>query len=128
MKPYIVVEGKSDAAALKRFLPPAIKAKCRFIVGKGRSSAISDARTLLVLSKEPVALVVDADTNDPSQLKKQKTTLRQLLQSAAAGINCEAFLAIPTMDSIVAKHGPVNEIPLIIELTEFVKSNTQHLN
>ena len=57
---YIVVEGQTDAAALRRILPTSIKEQCDFVIGNGKSAAISDARTILILSREPVALVVDA--------------------------------------------------------------------
>jgi len=119
---YIVVEGSDDASILRRILPTAVKAKCGFVVAKGRSAAISDARTLLVLSKEPVALVVDADTTDNFEVEKQEATLRELLYSASAGIKCDVFLAVPSLTAILANHGPVNQIELVKKLVAFVNS------
>jgi hypothetical protein len=119
---YVVVESSRDASILRRFLPTAVKAKCGFVVAQGRSAAISDARTLLVLSKEPVALVVDADTTNISEIKKQEATLRKLLHSASAGIKCDVFLAVPSLTEIWSNHGPVNQIELVKKLIAFVDS------
>jgi len=123
---YIVVEGQADAAALRRVLPSSIRQKCDFVIGDGKSAAISDARTILALAKEPVALVVDADDIDPSRIAEQQKTLNQLLQSAASGTPCEAFLVIPNMDSIMAHRGPVNQMPIVRALISFVKGIHQN--
>ena len=119
---YIVVEGQNDASALRRILPPAIKEKCDFVIGDGKSSAISDARTILALSREPLVLVVDADDSDINRVEEQWKTLNQLLQSAASGTPFSVFLAFPNMEYIMAHRGPVNHMPIVKEIVAFVKS------
>ena len=119
---YIVVEGAADASALRRILPNEVKKQCDFVIGRGKSAAISDARTLLTISREPVALVVDADDADPTRVREQQKILKQLLESAASGIPCRAFLAVPNLDSIMANRGAVNQMPLVKEIVDFVKS------
>jgi len=119
---YIVVEGRNDAAALRRILPPAITEKCNFVVGNGKSSAISDARTILAMSREPLVLVVDADDNDINRVEEQRKTLNQLLQSAASGTPCSVFLAVPNMDVVMENRGPVNQMPIVKQIVEFVRS------
>lgn len=125
MKPYLVVEGRTDAEILRRFLPRSLQQHYKLVIGDGKSSAISDARTLLTLSREPVALVVDADTTDPDQVREEESTTRQLLQSASAGINCEVFLAVPNLEGIRQNHGAVNQIPLIRNLVRFIRENSR---
>lgn len=123
---HVVVEGKSDAAILRRLLPNRVAAKCEFVIAGGKSSAISDARSLLVLSSEPIALVVDADTADSNAIAQQEETLRQLLRSGPRSSMAEVFLAIPSLEAIMQDHGPVNQIPLVKRIVEFVERAMNH--
>lgn len=121
---YVIVEGNRDAKALKRLLPTWILQRSRILTADGKSSAISDARTILVLEKHPVALVVDADTEDLRSAGQEREVLRQLLRNAAAGVSCEAFLAVPTLDEVEAKHMSADTVSYLKELKDFVKSAT----
>src|SRR4051794_40219032 len=94
---YVVVEGKESADYLRRILPDRARAKCEFVLGKGKSSAISDARTLMVLSDRPIALVLNADTENLEEVERQRDTLRQLLRSGVRSPKTQAFLAIPSL-------------------------------
>src|SRR6266480_6313883 len=66
---YIVVERVSDEVILRRLLPRPLVQLSLFVISEGRSAAVSTARTLLTLSRGPVALVVDADTVDQSRVQ-----------------------------------------------------------
>ena len=59
---YVVTEGDTDVAVLKRVLPEGIVASAEFVpAGGGMDSARSLARSLLASRQRPVALVVDAE-------------------------------------------------------------------
>jgi hypothetical protein len=77
---YVVTEGKLDEQILsmiaKQFLPGR---NIVFVDGKGRSNAISLARSLLSARKEPVAFVVDADTVNPGLIEEQRQSFESLL-------------------------------------------------
>lgn len=80
MKSYVVVEGKLDVdilSAVKRSVAPGIDVV--FVDGKGKSNAVSLARSLLVARKCPVALVVDADTVNPNLVQEQRQGFESLL-------------------------------------------------
>ena len=97
---YVVTEGQSDARILKRLLPQAVVEGTEFVVGAGRYSAQSLAATILAVKRRPVALVVDADTEDELAIREQAEFLRELLRQTAAGIPFEVFTAVPEMEAV----------------------------
>ena len=119
---YVVVEDNAGANTLKRLLPRTLAGKTRFVIADAKGSAVSDARTILVLKKRPLALVVDADANDESSVKERRETLRQLLRNVAPGVACEAFVAVPTVEELARKGAAVDKIALVEELSAFLKS------
>jgi hypothetical protein len=117
---YLVVEGRTDAAMLRRLLPPRVRQKIAFVLGDGKSSAISTARTLLTLGDRPVGLLVDSDFQHPATAR-QRAKLRQLLHKASQGLAYEVFIAVPDLDDIYLNSGP-NRTPLVQEITAFVEN------
>lgn len=99
-KVIVVVEGKTDAMILKAILPADVIRKVQFVVGSGRYSAQSLARTILAYERQPVALVLDADTTDESSVKEQLAYIRRALGEVASDIPYEAFLAVPEIEEI----------------------------
>ena len=97
---YIIAEGSTDAFILKRLLPEELLAKTRVVTADGSSAAVSDARTILALSKEPVALVVDANTDNKRVIAQRHENLTHLLTRAAPGIPCGVFFAVPTIETV----------------------------
>lgn len=99
-KTVVVVEGKTDEMILKAILPADVNKRARFVVGSGRYSAQSLARTILAYERQPVALVLDAETMDESSVKEQLAYLRKALSEVAIDLPCEAFLAVPEIEAI----------------------------
>jgi hypothetical protein len=121
---YVVVEGPSDAAILRRLLPRRLTERCDFVQGGGgRTAAVSTARTLLTLSREPVAIVIDADTDDQSRVQTERQTIAELLEGAVTGTRYRLFLAIPNLETIASQGQPVNQIPLVQQLVDFIESS-----
>jgi len=97
---YIVTKGQWDTALLKLLLPENLARDTSFVTGSGSYSAQSIARSILAVKQLPVALVVDANTVNEQAICERRDFLRELLHQAAAGVPCEAFLAIPEIEIV----------------------------
>ena len=62
---YVLVEGPSDAAFLRRILPKELLSNAELVIAGGSSGIPSLARSVLVRRKCPVAVVMDSDSVDP---------------------------------------------------------------
>ncbi|NJM07303.1 hypothetical protein HC891_15595 [Candidatus Gracilibacteria bacterium] len=100
MKTYIIVEGSFDAEVLQRMLAPDTLLVSHIIVGGGKSSGASLARSLLSQRAEPVILVMDADTVHPETLLEQQKVYTDLLGAVAINTPYEVLLAIPELEVI----------------------------
>lgn len=97
---YVVTEGKTDVELLKRVLPERIVQATEFVPGHGMDSARSLARSILASKRLPVALVVDADTDDERTVREREGFLDYYLRQAAAGIPFRVFTAIPEIEAV----------------------------
>jgi hypothetical protein len=120
---YIVLEGVSAEVILRRLLSPLLIHLSRFVRSQGKTAAISTARTLLALSKGPVALVVDADTLDQGRVQTNRQTITELLEAAPHRMPYQLFLAIPDLNTIASEGGPPDQIPLVRQLKDFIESS-----
>jgi hypothetical protein len=100
---YIITEGETDQEILKTVLPPRILGGVDFIVGAGRYSAQSLARSVLAVEETPVALVLDSDTANEEAIREQLDFLRASLSQASAGVKFEVFLAIPEIEILLVQ-------------------------
>jgi hypothetical protein len=99
-KAYVIVEGAADAEILKKLLPQNILDEIGLIVGKGRYNIQSLARSILAVNRIPVAVVVDASTDDETLVQEQHDLLREMLGQASPNIPFEVFLAVPQIESL----------------------------
>jgi len=97
---YLVAEGKSDVEILQKLLPETIVKNTQFIVGGSKYSAQSLAGTILAVKSLPVALVIDADTEDKLAIREKSELLHQLLHQASPGIPFEVFTAVPELEAV----------------------------
>ncbi len=102
-KAYMITEGKSGADILRAVLPEGILRRTEFIVGDGRYSAQSLARSVLAAEQAPAALVLDADTSDPAAVQEQIEFLRYSLIQASPDTESEAFLAVPETEILLVQ-------------------------
>lgn len=100
-KVYLVTEGAFDVEMLRKILPEDVVSQTEFITGAGRYSAQSLARSILTAKRAPVALVIDADTVEPSAIEEQKDFLKELLNQASAGTPFEVFIAVPELEVLL---------------------------
>ena len=96
---YVVTEGDTDVAVLKRVLPEGIVASAEFVpAGGGMDSARSLARSLLASRQRPVALVVDADTSDQLEVQERVDFLDYYLRQGAGATRFGVFAAVPEIE------------------------------
>jgi hypothetical protein len=115
---YVVTEGAVDAKILQKLLPKQVVEDTEFVAGAGKYSAHSLAVTLLALKQRPLALVIDADTNNQNLIQEQRSYLQELLRQAASDTRFEIFAAVPTLESIFFQDRDLIEQALHRKLTE----------
>jgi hypothetical protein len=97
---YVVTEGATDVRILKKLLPMPLVNETEFVAGSGSYSAQSLATTLLAVKQRPVALVVDADTDNLIAIQERRDFLRELLRQAASDVQFEVFTAVPELEIV----------------------------
>lgn len=109
VKPYLVVEGELDAHILRRLLPVDVVRGTEFVVAQGSYAVQSLATTLLGVRRRPLALVVDADTTNPSIVQEKVDLLRYLVRPAAGNIPFAVFVAVPEIEVVLLYDRPLFE-------------------
>jgi hypothetical protein len=100
----IVTEGQLDEALIGQLLRshPALRdLNIRVRAAGGRSAAQSKARTILTERREPVALVVDADTVDPRAVQQQRGFLEARLEQTAPPEEWRVILIVPEIEVLL---------------------------
>lgn len=69
---YVITEGQYDAEFLKKVLPAELLEKIDFVARHGLYTLQSLARSILAVKQQPVALVVDADTNEQTSAQERE--------------------------------------------------------
>jgi len=103
MKALIITEGKLDQLLLEGILKthPRLRGRYTIVVGGGESSAASLARSYLATSDARVALIADADTNDPDEVPRKHAALSDALGAVAAADRYLVLLAVPEIEIIL---------------------------
>ncbi len=100
-KPYLVVEGEFDAHILRRLLPVDVVRDTELVVAQGSYAVQSLATTLLGVRRRPLALVVDADTTNPSIVQEKVDLLRYLVRQGAGNVPYALFVAVPQIEVVL---------------------------
>jgi hypothetical protein len=101
MNSYIVVEGQTDGALLRRLLPKNLLDNVHVVVSGGKSAAISLSRSILSARQMPTILIIDSHTNNEHQEHEQRIILDDLLRPVAGTTDYLIELAVPEMESIL---------------------------
>ncbi|BAY99049.1 hypothetical protein NIES37_30280 [Tolypothrix tenuis PCC 7101] len=97
---YLITENDKDIEILQRLLPQNLSQNIKFIAGESSYRARSLASSLLATRKTPVALVLDADTDNESQIFERQDLINYVLNQASSGIPYQIFLAIPELEIV----------------------------
>ena len=106
---YILTEGNTDIEILQKLLPKNLIQDIKFIAGASSYRARSLASSLLATQKIPVSLVIDADTDNPSQVFEKKDLINYVLSQVSSGIPFQISLAIPEIEIIFLQNKPLIE-------------------
>ncbi len=111
----IVVEGKTDAMAIRAILGADLARRARIFAAQGRTSLVTVARNLFVHEGGPVLIVMDSDTTTVHMVEEQKALARAAVESHIPGImngrdrGVEVFAFVPEIEAIFF------EAPLALE-------------
>jgi hypothetical protein len=97
---YVITEGRTDIEILKHLLPQPLLAETTFVEGGGGTAALSLSSTILAVKQRPVALIMDADTENQTEIEKRENFLRGWLQQTAAGTPFSILIAVPEIEVI----------------------------
>ena len=105
---FLIAEGDTDIALLKKLIPDRYTKDIRFIAGKGYSAATSLASSLLYNKSDSyVILVLDADTTDPTLVQERYDFLDWQLRRMSVDRSYKIFLFIPMIEALFINHGVV---------------------
>lgn len=97
---YTITESKFDKEILENLLPKQIVQNTEFVAASGKYGAQSLASTILAIKLLPVALVINANTEDELRIREQADLLYQLLRQSSPGIPFEVFIAVPELSAV----------------------------
>ena len=98
---YVVTEGAADTEILKRCFPEELLSDIYITAGWGWSSAMSLAGSILVVKARPVALVVDADSEDEAAIEERRAFTRSFLRRTSVDVSFDVFLAVPEFEAVL---------------------------
>ncbi|MGG6270672.1 hypothetical protein ACQ4M3_38880 [Leptolyngbya sp. AN03gr2] len=144
---YVVTDRETDVAILKKLLPSDLAQHLTFYAAHGKYSARSAAGTLLSDRMRPVALVLDADTDNPVEVGEKIELVNTMLYPASSPETpFKVFLAAPSIPSLLsssfvdnaelvemlnhlspAQIQAVQQHPLIQQLIEFLSNATRQV-
>ncbi|MDB9308975.1 hypothetical protein PN471_10055 [Aphanizomenon sp. CS-733/32] len=98
---YIVLEGNKNQEILEKLLPKNLIQDVKIVVGESQYEVRSLASSLLATKNTPVILILDADTDNESQIFEKQDLINYLLRRASAGIPFQVSLAVPEIEIIL---------------------------
>lgn len=98
---FIVTHGRPNAELLRRVLPAEFADRVDVLDAGWSSSVKSMARTLLVTRRKPVAIVVDADSDDRFQAGVMANDIEEVVELAARGVPMKVLVAIPELEAVL---------------------------
>jgi hypothetical protein len=114
-KLLIVVEGKTDAMAIRAILGADLARRARVFAAQGRTSLVTVARNLFFHEGGPVLIVMDSDTTTAHMVEEQKALTRAAVESLIPGImngrdrGVEVFAFVPEIEAIFFEAPPALE-------------------
>lgn len=101
MSTIVLVEGNFDRMFLAKLIAEEqahYDVEIR-VVG-GISAFFSYARTLLAVSRIPVAVLMDADSSEPDAIEQRRSEAEEVIGDAANGVPFRVLVAVPTLEAL----------------------------
>lgn len=106
---YIVLEGNKNQEILEKLLPKNLIQDVKIVVGESQYEVRSLASSLIATRHIPVILILDANTDNESQIFEKRDLVNYLLRRAAAKTPFQVSLAIPEIEIIFLQNKPLIE-------------------
>jgi hypothetical protein len=100
MTAHILTDSDFIAALLKRLLSAEERADIGIRAIDELSSMYSLARTWLASDREPVAVVIDADTPSPQGVARWRQSVEEVIGDAAGGVPYKVIIAVPEIEAL----------------------------
>jgi hypothetical protein len=101
MRTNVLVESPSDVKLMTRLLDAEVQTfDVRFTDTGWGSYRYSAARTLLLMRRQPVALVINAQTTYPDLVDEQRMLAEDLMGSSARSKSFRQFVAKPSLQAL----------------------------
>ena len=97
---YIVLEGNKNQEIIEKLLPKNLIQDVKIVVGESQYEVRSLASSLIATRHIPVILILDANTDNESQVFEKRDLVNYLLRRAAATTPFQVSLAIPEIEII----------------------------
>jgi hypothetical protein len=101
---YLITEGRLNSEILKMLLPKDLIQSVEFVPASSSYSVQSLARSILATRRAPVAVVLDAETDDEQKIREQKEFYEQTLNQVSTRTMFGVFIAKPDLPSILLKY------------------------
>lgn len=100
IRAYVITESQSDVDILKKLLPDELVKDTNFVAASSQYNAQSLAATILPVKTKPVALVLNANTDNEALIQEKSDLLYQLLHQSSPGIPFQVLIAVPELEAI----------------------------
>lgn len=100
IRAYVITEGQSDVDILRKLIPDELVKDTEFIAASSQYNAQSLATTILAVKTKPVALLLNANTDNETLVQEKSNLLYQLLRQSSPGIPFQVFIAVPELEAI----------------------------
>jgi len=98
----VLVESNTDAMLLLKLLGPEQQARLvEFRCAHPTSSLYAAVKTLLEIRNEPVAIVLDADSTEPSTVARVRDEAAEVIGESAAAAPLRILVAVPAVESLL---------------------------
>jgi hypothetical protein len=102
MRTTVILESYFNVKLTRRLLDDEAQSiDIEFTVRSPMSTLYSSARTHLAVLSEPVALVLDAGSNDPAAVTRRRQSAEEVIGDAAARAPFLLLLAVPYLQSLL---------------------------
>lgn len=101
MKTYVLTEGPADALLVERVVRDRVPTNPQVLVGGGRSSVVSLAKSILISRPAAVAVLLDADTLDHERVASQEREWSDLLRTGAKQRPFRIIQAVPQIEVVL---------------------------
>ncbi|MDB9492378.1 hypothetical protein PN478_17880 [Dolichospermum circinale CS-534/05] len=106
---YIVLEGNKNQEILEKLLPKNLIQDVKIVVGDSQYEVRTLASSLIATRHIPVILILDANTDNESQIFEKRDLVNYLLRRAAAKTPFQVSLSIPEIEIIFLQNKPLIE-------------------